>query len=419
MSPPAPAPQRPSLSWRVKSAIIMGMTGVISKCFLYGFNKVEVTGLSRFLELLESRRDPARRQRGLLTVSNHISVLDDPVVWGLLPLKYAFDPSNLRWTLGAHDICFSNKLFSSFFNYGQVLPCHRLKHSPFGGPFQPCVAQAIRLLSTPPSPSPPTPQSPAWYTTTGTDVIPSPLTHAQHRRHSWVHVFPEGMVHQHASTDLRYFKWGVARLILESDPAPDVLPMFIDGTQRVMPEDRAFPRFLPRIGKKVRVGFGEVLDYEATFGDLRRRWEGLVRLEQERISSGGTRGGGGGGVGEEQRQQKKGGWGLGSLMPSSSWAAWKKEEKGTSLALSQLRSSQPQLPGELATEELKYGREAQEIRIEVARRLRDEILKVRKSLGGFPEPDPSFALAETWRPDESIEAKKYTSRVDGSNINQN
>jgi monolysocardiolipin acyltransferase len=38
------------------------------------------------------------------------------VIWGLLPLSYAFDPSNLRWTLGAADICFKNKyqpVFSS------------------------------------------------------------------------------------------------------------------------------------------------------------------------------------------------------------------------------------------------------------------------------------------------------------------
>jgi monolysocardiolipin acyltransferase len=76
------------------------------------------------------------------------------------------------------------------------------------------------------------------------------------------------------------------------------------------------------------------------------------------------------------------------------------------------------LLGELPTDELRYGKEAQEIRIEVARRMREEILKVRASLGGYPEPDPSFALAETWRLDDDIDAKKYKSRVDGSNINQ-
>ena len=52
---------------RLKSALIMGMTGIISRCFLYGFNSVEVTGLSRFIALLDSRKDPAKRQRGLLT----------------------------------------------------------------------------------------------------------------------------------------------------------------------------------------------------------------------------------------------------------------------------------------------------------------------------------------------------------------
>ena len=67
MSASSPVPQRPSLSWRIKSALVMGMTGVISRVFLYGFNKVEVHGLDRFLELLNSRKDPANRKRGLLT----------------------------------------------------------------------------------------------------------------------------------------------------------------------------------------------------------------------------------------------------------------------------------------------------------------------------------------------------------------
>ena len=185
-------------------------------------------------------------------------------------------------------------------------------------------------------------------------------------------------MHQHPSTDLRYFKWGLARLVLECEPAPDILPMFIDGTQRVMPEERGFPRFLPRVGKTVRVAFGEVLDYEATFGDLKRRWEGLVRREEMRVAAAAA-------AGAKGKGREK------VLLP----------------------------PGEVATEELKYGEEAEAIRIEVARRMRGEILKVRWALGGYPEPEPAFGLAETWRLDEGIEARKYKSRVDGSNINQN
>ncbi len=45
------------------------------------------------------------------------------------------------------------------------------------------------------------------YSTDGTDRRLAPSTYLRNR-HSWVHIFPEGMVHQHASTDVRYFKWG-------------------------------------------------------------------------------------------------------------------------------------------------------------------------------------------------------------------
>lgn len=95
MSPPLPPPtQYPCLPWRIMSSAIMGVTGMLSRGFLYGLNSVEVTGLDKFLALLESRRDPRKRQRGLITgtslplplplptttrtnplpVSNHVSV---------------------------------------------------------------------------------------------------------------------------------------------------------------------------------------------------------------------------------------------------------------------------------------------------------------------------------------------------------
>ncbi|KAK0732845.1 hypothetical protein B0T21DRAFT_444337 [Apiosordaria backusii] len=338
---------------RVKSSMIMGLTGLISRCFLHGFNTVETHGLAQFRELLDSRADPEKRQRGLLTVSNHVSVLDDPMVWGLLPLSYAFNPNNLRWTLGAHDICFKNRIFASFFTHGQVLPCHRSKHSPHGGLFQPCMTQAIRLLSQP-SPAP----SVSHYTTTGTDSILSPLTHPHYRRYSWVHVFPEGLVHQHPDVDLRYFKWGIARLILESEPKPDIVPMFIDGTQKCMAEDRGFPKFLPRVGKTIRVTFGEVLDYEETFGDLKRRWDELVRREGAKLLQ------------QEQQQQQQKQKQMGKTV---GWL-WK-----TPVAA----AAATQQVGELHSEELRHGKEATDIRVEVARRMREEILKLRRERGGI------------------------------------
>jgi len=142
---------------------------------------------------------------------------------------------------------------------------------------------------------------------------------------------------------------------------PDVVPIFIDGTQHIMPEDRGFPRFLPRFGVKFRMAFGEPLDTEKTFGDLRAQWQELVRQQQN-----------------AQHQ-----------------------------ALN--------APGEL-TDELKYGERAVKIRVEVARKVREEVLKVRRSLGYPDEEPPGFELAETWAREPG--KVKFKSHVDDSLVNK-
>lgn len=72
MSSPAPA-TRNSLPWRLGSMAIMGTVGVLSRGFLYGLNNVEVIGLGHLLETLDRRRTQGR-ERGLLTVCNHVAV---------------------------------------------------------------------------------------------------------------------------------------------------------------------------------------------------------------------------------------------------------------------------------------------------------------------------------------------------------
>ncbi|KAJ1337463.1 monolysocardiolipin acyltransferase [Microdochium nivale] len=380
--------ERPSLAARFASAATITLVTSLCRAFLYGLNTVEVTGLDRFLAILDEREDPAQRQRGLITVSNHISSLDDPLIWGVLPLKYALNPANSRWGLGAHDICFKNRPLEWFFAAGQVLPAHRVHHSQNGGLFQPTMVQAIRLLSSQPfktqpelSPpvttdantyssfsSPPPPPSQIsdpftdgglTFTSNGYDTFDAPSRYSRNR-HSWVHIFPEAMIHQQPQLHMRYFKWGVSRLILESEPMPDVLPIFIDGTQRVMAEDRGFPRFLPRAGVTVRVAFGEPVDMEDRFGDLRSEWRDLVR--RKHVADGDSSGG------------------------------------------------KVLVMGEL-TDELKYGAEAVALRIEVARRVRNEVAKLRKTMG-HPDEKPGLDLAETWALEP---AKKHIkSEVDDS-----
>lgn len=111
-----------------------------------------------------------------------------------------------------------------------------------------------------------------------------------------------------------------------------------------MHENRPWPRQMPRAGKKIRIAFGEKVDGERIFGDLRARWKRLVRLQKEALI-------------------KKG-------------ENWNFEM------------------GEL-TEGLKYGSEAMALRKEVTNRVRVEVLKVRRSLGYLDE-DPKQGLVETW-----------------------
>jgi monolysocardiolipin acyltransferase len=71
------------------------------------------------------------------------------------------------------------------------------------------------------------------------------------------------------------FRWGAARLVLEAEPAPLVVPVFISGLATVMPEERGAPTWLPRGGATVEVAFGEPADGRVVDA-FRRRWGRLT-----------------------------------------------------------------------------------------------------------------------------------------------
>lgn len=63
------------MAWRLGSQAVMGSVGAASRGFLYAFNTVQVDGLDNLLGVLDKRKAQGR-DRGLLTVCNHVAVYD-------------------------------------------------------------------------------------------------------------------------------------------------------------------------------------------------------------------------------------------------------------------------------------------------------------------------------------------------------
>ncbi|UZJ54190.1 hypothetical protein CBS101457_003510 [Exobasidium rhododendri] len=185
---------------------------------------IQVKGLDKFVHII---RDEERKKsgRGVLTYANHISVADEPIVFGSLPKDLFRQTSTTRWTLGATDILFTNSLFSYLFSKGQVLPTDRGR-----GVFQPSLDRGIDLLE----------------------------------KGHWVHIFPEGYVNLSRKAHLRRFKWGVGRMLTEASREPSarpvIVPMWITGLDSMMPEPRSYPRWFPRPGANVTITFGDAIN---------------------------------------------------------------------------------------------------------------------------------------------------------------
>ncbi|KAJ5221574.1 uncharacterized protein N7469_010461 [Penicillium citrinum] len=361
-----------------------GSTAEAPSPSLEGHVKHDDVGSGRTLSRISLRSMPCRsswrrrvhcpsrlKERPSAKVKGLDYSMDDPLIWGLLPMRFW----NKRWSFGSHDICFQGRSVTILLERNLQLDC--IGRFPFSSPWdkycqhivwlilllgglgQPAMTEAIRLLSKGPftvdhHPAKPELQHfslrnvcidpfsdlPIAYTTNGEDAHYAPSAYSCNS-YSWVHIFPEGKIHQSPRKTMRYFKWGIARLILETSECPDIVPMWIQGVDDIMHESREFPRFLPRPGKDVSVTFGSKVDTEAVFGETRSRWQKLK---------------------------------------------------------AKIEKADPQsrdLPAGVLSESLLTNKEAVELRKEVTLKIRNLVLDVRRSRG-LPDEDPKEGLVETW-----------------------
>jgi 1-acyl-sn-glycerol-3-phosphate acyltransferase len=210
-----------ALELALRPLLLAAIAGA-ARVFMTGLNSTTVSGSQLLAQAVLQRPEG----QGLLTVSNHVGAMDDPLVLAAaLPPAALLSPSALRWTLCATDRCFVHPLVDSFFRAGKVLPLQR-----GAGLQQPGLAAAEARLAA----------------------------------GDWIHLFPEGTRSQTGT--LGRVRPGVGRLYAAAwaqsaertpgAPPPLILPFVHAGMERVNPRGTA----RLHAGQHVRVLVGEPMD---------------------------------------------------------------------------------------------------------------------------------------------------------------
>ncbi|ONI04416.1 hypothetical protein PRUPE_6G320700 [Prunus persica] len=205
-----------SVLLRMLQAVAVPVIGNVCHVFMNGLNHIQVYGVEKLHDAVLHRP----KGQPLITVSNHVASMDDPLVLAaLLPRHVLLDAQNLRWTLCATDRCFANPATSAFFRSVRVLPVSR-----GDGIYQKGMDTAISKLN----------------------------------QGGWVHIFPEGSRSRDGGKTMGSSKRGVGRLVLDADNIPMVVPFVHSGMQDIMPIGAS----IPRIGKTVTVVIGDPIYFD-------------------------------------------------------------------------------------------------------------------------------------------------------------
>lgn len=204
--------------------ITIAAVGTFGKFLMTRLNTLKMYRMEVLYDAIEKRE----KGRGLLTISNHQSVVDDPLLMSaFLPPRILYRPSLMRWGLCSLDICFQTRLYAAVCKLGKTLPMKR-----FGGLQQKYLFDATEKLSL----------------------------------GEWVHIYPEGRVRQHG---MGYFKQGIGKMIalsyLERGVPPIILPLYHEGVENVMPQDpetNKLKSIIPRTRQEIYAIAGDIVSVD-------------------------------------------------------------------------------------------------------------------------------------------------------------
>ncbi|KNC86030.1 hypothetical protein SARC_01830 [Sphaeroforma arctica JP610] len=234
-------PQHPDFNRGPREPFLMALARILvlaPTCSLFRiyakyFNDFIVDGdLDKYLD----NRKPGQ---GLITCSNHLATVDEPLLFSSLQkFTNVINPYKMRWGLCAQEICFEQGAFlATYFGAGKSLPIVR-----GNGVMAPNFKKACDKV----------------------------------RFGEWVHIFPEGRVHQSGKlgSDL---KWGVGRLVANSDPdapPPLVVPVYQYGIQNTIKLNKVtnqIESYMPATGLKFVVKIGDPIPIDDILAKYRKQ----------------------------------------------------------------------------------------------------------------------------------------------------
>ncbi|CAM9327999.1 unnamed protein product [Ascophyllum nodosum] len=238
---------------KVASFLTVMITFHLFRFLLRRLNKVECRNQEKLVEAVLNRGD-----RGLLTVSNHMSVYDDPGLWAALIPFWRTGAKKMRWAMCTDDIYNASPLLKKILIAGKTLPIKRSR-----GMEQPLFKVFFQKLE----------------------------------KGHWGHIFAEGSIRQpwrfsRGEPILADFKAGIGRLLLRSENPPMVLPIYHIGMHQVAPETPVLKggrgklvKKLPNIGRKILVYVGDPIDVGPVVRKCRERMGDVRHLPWTKRSS--------------------------------------------------------------------------------------------------------------------------------------
>jgi len=232
---PFPDFKKPQKWWNIRSKYCLFMVGLFGGKFVLSvLNSCKIRNKEILVNAVYNR--PAGVP--LITVTNHESCIDDPgLIGNFMTFEQLLNQPKMRWSLAAHDICYTRPIYQSFFSHGKCVPVVRGL-----GVYQKAVDFCIDRLDN---------------------------------YGDWVHIFPEGKVNMERNGLMR-LKWGVGRMIADLEKTPIVLPFWHVGMHDVLPN--GWP-YIPRVRKQVFMNVGEPLQIEP----IVRSVEGLSAMQKRKI----------------------------------------------------------------------------------------------------------------------------------------